>query len=277
MKKVKNIIIAIVSGMFQEGAEKLFSVTEKIKVKVENNFAGRSYVDKLIRDGDAENFIFEFVFSRGGGNRNGGGKYVTLMSTFYPVIKAAINAPEDAEGRAKCAEHIQTAAAKTLYITIPPLLYGSVLTDFIKAMRDAVGANQVDKAWHDLNGQLKKILVLVQAAMDEDVTDSAAIICEYYSFHVIGKGGKSIQVFSGEEGVAAGEIVLVLPKGADGCCYDIKLWNADRTTFTRAQPSDITHATIGGLVSGSTQNVSVAEILHGKLVRESQIIAVKVK
>jgi hypothetical protein len=210
-------------------------------------------------------------------NDRSGKKIFALMSTWVPVITATVNAPEDSEGRAKLAETIQTAAAKTLYVTINPLLYGTVLTALIAAMRAAKGANEIDKAWGDLNKQLKKIMAVVQTTMDDDVTDSAAIICEYYEFHVKGKGGDHTQVFSGEPGVAAGEIDLVLPKGADGSVYDIKLWSADRTTFTRAQPSDITHATVGGLVSGSLQNVSVAEIRHGKLVRESQIIAVRVK
>ena len=199
-----------------------------------------------------------------------------LMSTWNPIVTATINAPDDAEGRAKCAEHIQTDAAKILYITIPPILYGTVLTDLIKAMRDAVGENEVKKAWNDLNAQLKKILALVQACMDEN-PDSAAIICEYYSFHVKGKGGKTTQVFSGEPGVAAGTIDLILPKGEEGCCYDLKVWNADRTAFVRAQPTDLTHVTIGNFVSGSMQNISVAEICHGVLVRESQIIAVRAK
>ena len=214
------------------------------------------------------------VFSQ---DENGNGKMIILMSTWNPMVIATIDAPSDAEGRATCAEHIQTAAAKTLYITIPPILYGTVLTALIAAMRAAKGINQVIKAWGDLNRQLKKIMALVQAAMDEDVTDSAAIICEYYSFHVHGKGGRTGQVFSGHPGVAAGTIDLEFPIGPDGCCYDIKLYNADRTAFVRAQPNDLGHATIGGLVSGSTQNVSVTIIIHGVAGAESQIINVPVK
>src|ERR1035438_7202637 len=162
-------------------------------------------------------FWESLVFSQ---DENGNGKMILLMSTWNPMVIATIDAPDDAEGRAVCAEHIQTAAAKTLYITIPPVLYGTVLTGLITAMRAAKGINQVIKAWGDLNKQLKKIMALVQAAMDDDVTDSAAIICEYYSFHVRGKGGRTGQVFSGHPGVAAGTIDLEFPIGPDGCCYD---------------------------------------------------------
>ena len=219
-------------------------------------------------------FWESLVFSQ---DENGNGKMIILMSTWNPMVIATIDAPDDAEGRAVCAEHIQTAAAKTLYITIPPVLYGTVLTALIVAMRAAVGINQVIKAWGDLNKQLKKIMALVQAAMDDDITDSAAIICEYYSFHVKGKGGAHKQVFSGHPGVAAQTIDLEFPIGPQGCCYDIKLYNADRKAFTRAQPTDNGHATIGDLVSGSKQNVSVTIIIHGVAGDESQIIEVPVK
>ena len=79
-------------------------------------------------------------------NDRSGNKIFVLMSTWNPIVTATINAPDDVEGRAKCAEHIQTAAAKTLYITIDPLLYGTALTDLIKALRDAVGDNEVKHA-----------------------------------------------------------------------------------------------------------------------------------
>ncbi len=203
-------------------------------------------------------------------------KRILAMTTWNPIVRASVNAPDDAEGKAALAERIQTAAALTLYLTIPPALYGTVLTDFIKAMRKAKGANQVIKAWNDLNGQLKKIMILVQACMDADLTDSAAIICEYYAFHVIGKGGAHSQVFSGEPGTAAGEIDLLLPS-LKGCSYGIRLYNAARTSFVWTQPTDVAHATIGGLVSGSLQAVSVTHVLHGEAQEESQIIEVRVK
>ena len=210
-------------------------------------------------------------------SKKGKGIIFVLMSTWTPMVIATIDAPADAEGRAVCAEHIQTASAKILYITIPPLLYGIVLTNLIAAMRAAKGVNQVIKAWGDLNRQLKKIMALVQAAMDADVTGSAAIICEYHSFHVRGKGGRTGQVFSGHQGVAAGEIDLEFPIGPIGCCYDIKLYNAAHKEFVRAQPNDLGHATIGGLVSNSVQAVSVTIIIHGVAEAESQIIEVPVK
>ena len=209
-------------------------------------------------------------------NDRSGNKIFVLMSTWNPIVTATINAPDDVEGRAKCAEHIQTAAAKTLYITIDPLLYGTALTDLIKALRDAVGDNEVKHAWNEVNKVLKQIMALVQAKMDIS-PDLEAIICEYYSFHVKGKGGSHAQVFSGEPGINVGEIDLILPVGPPNCAYDIKLWNADRTAFVRAQASDIATTTIGGLVSGSMQNVSVCIIVHGKKISESQIIAVRVK
>jgi len=204
-------------------------------------------------------------------------KRILAMTTWNPIVRASVNAPDDAEGKAELAERIQTAAAKTLYLTIPPVLYGIVLTDFIKAMRKAKGANAVIKAWNDLNRQLKKILVLVQACMDDDLTDSAAIICEYHAFHVIGKGGKIAQVFEGEPGTEIGEIDLILPTGPQGCAYAIKLYNSARTSFAYTRATDVAHATIGGLVSGSMQAVSVTIVIHGEALDESQIIDVRVK
>ncbi len=298
MKKVKATIILvaiqmvmILNEMFQTiGSLKFFNVIddgrnttpmralkdESLKCKV---LSGTKTVNLANDRSGKKNFGFVFIWNTLVIHEDqiSNVKSIILMSTWTPIVTATIDAPDDAEGRATCAEHIQTAAAKTLYITIPPILYGTVLTGLIAAMRAAVGVNQVIKAWGDLNKQLKKIMALVQAAMDEDTTGSAAIICEYYSFHVKGKGGRTGQVFSGHPGVAAGEIDLEFPIGPQGCCYDIKLYNADRTAFVRAQPNDLGHATIGGLVSGSTQNVSVTIISHGVAEAESQIINVPVK
>ena len=202
---------------------------------------------------------------------------IVAMSVPNPnaVVTACINAPDDAEGKAELGESIQTKGASTTYVTITPSLLTD-LTPLIKAVRDAKTEAEAVLAWYNLNKGLKKIMSPVQDYMDLH-HDLSVVVCEHYGFHVRGKGGNHEQVFSGESGVSTGEIDLILPKGPDGSAYDLKLWNADRTAFTRAQPTDVTHVTVAGLVSGAMQNVSVAEIRHGVKVRESDIIAVRVK
>ena len=275
MKKVKAIVILLAIQLVMS-LERMFRTVRSSKV-VNGIDDERNTTPMLaFKDQFLKSKVFKpFKLVRFANKRNGQ-KVFVLMSTWNPIVKASVNPPDDAEGKAKLAEKIQTAAAKTGYITIDPLLYGTVLTALIKAMRDAVGANQVIKAWNDLNKQLKKIMALVQAAMDEDITDSAAIICEYYEFHVIGKGGSHEQVLSGEPGTAAGEIDLLFPV-LKGCSYTAKLYSADRTTFVYALGTDVAHQTIGGLVSGSMQAVSVIRVLHGVVQEESQIIEVRVK
>ena len=268
-------------SVFQIFLTAIFGVTNSINAVETKSFLrtkkGRAMAAKAAEDEENEGVIFIYEWHSQCDLRDRTGRVIVMMATWNPIVRASVNPPHDAEGKATLGETIQTAAAKTLYVTIDPILYGTVLTGFISAMRKAKGANQVIKAWNDLNGQLNKIKAVVQLCMDEDITDSAAIICEYYAFHVIGKGGRTINVFSGEPGTEVGTIDLILPVGPDGCAYSIKLYNAARTSFAYAQATDVAHATIGGLVPGSNQAVSVTHVIHGVAQDESQIIMVSVK
>ena len=174
---------------------------------------------------------------------------------------------------------VQTCALPicTLYITILPALYGTVLTDLIAAMRAAKGANQVIAAWRNLKAQLDEIMDLVQKYMNTQDSTQAAIVCAYYKFKVKGMGGKSDQVFGGEPGTHAGEIDILFPVGPQGCSYNVKIYNLDRTSFVWNIGTDLAHQTIGGFVSGSLQQISVTIVSHGEVGEESQIIDVRAK
>ncbi len=210
-----------------------------------------------------------------GNDRSGKGIYLMAAPNPNPVITATINAPDSAEGKALLAESIRDKGASTTYVTIPPgqLL---ALTPLIAALRAAVGVAAVDYAWDQLNTKLKLLMRIIQDEMDL-LKPQSVIICVHYGYHPKGRGGSHAQIFGGESGAVAGSIDLIFPIGQDGCCYDIRFWNVARTTYTRALPSDVGHAHIDSLVSGEMQRVSVAEIRHGLLVRESQIIEVRAK
>jgi hypothetical protein len=205
------------------------------------------------------------------------GKMIILagVANPNPVITATISAPVSAEGKAKCAENIQTLGASTTYVSIPPLQLAA-LTPLIAALRAAKGEAAVDYAWNQLNAALKLLMRIVQDTMDANYAQSV-LIAVHYGYHPKGKGGSHAHVFQGAPGALAGTIDMDFPTGPQGCCYDIRLYNADRTTFTRALPSDLAHAIVGGLVSGSLQNISVTQVIHGVEQEESQIIAVRVK
>ena len=143
-------------------------------------------------------------------------------------------------------------------------------------MRAAKGQAQVDYAWNQLNAALKLLMRIVQDYMDSHYAQSV-LIAVHYGYHPKGKGGRHANVFQGAPGAVAGTIDMDFPTGQQGCCYDIRLYNDARTIFTRALPSDLAHAIIGGFVSGSLQNISVTQILHGVEQEESQIIAVRAK
>jgi hypothetical protein len=210
-------------------------------------------------------------------NQDGNVEYVILMSASNPnpVITATISAPDAVEGKAKLAESIRDKGASTEYVTIPPLQL-SALTPLIANLRAAVGEAQVDYAWDQLNTPLKLLMRIIQDAMDANKPQSL-IICVHYGYHAKGRGGKSAQVFGGESGAIVGSIDLTFPVGPPGCCYGVKFWSADRTTFSWSQPTDIGHGHFDGLVSGAMQNVSVVEVAHGVFIRESQIIQVRAK
>jgi len=144
-------------------------------------------------------------------------------------------------------------------------------------MQRAKGANMILAAWRALKAQLDLIMAPVQAKMNTLDPLDAAIVCQYYNFHVKGMGGSHAQVFEGEPGTLAGEIDLILPVGPKGCSYGIKIYNADRTSFLWTQPFDITHLTLGGFVSGSLQQLSVVIVHHGVILSESDIISVRAK
>lgn len=210
-------------------------------------------------------------------NDRAGNKMFALMaaSNPNPVITATISAPDAVEGKAKLAESIRDKGASTEYVTIPPLQL-SALTPLIANLRAAVGVAQVDYAWDQLNAPLKLLMRIIQDAMDANKPQSL-IICVHYGYHAKGRGGKSAQIFGGESGAIVGSIDLTFPVGPQGCCYGVKFWSADRTTFSWTQPTDIGHGHYDGLVSGAMQNVSVVEVYHGVFVRESQIIQVRAK
>lgn len=235
-----------------------------------DNFAGRQLQKHLLEKG-----IVVLLYKMVAGKRKRA-KYFMMMSHMNPVITATMDAPEDAEGRAKLGEKIQLKGLGTLYITISPILLAA-LTPLIKAVRDAVGPEQAETAWDNLNAALKEIMGLVQTFMNHN-RDVAEICCVYYGFKVRGKGGASKQEWGGESGITTGTIDLKFEVGPEGCCYDILLWDRLHTVPpNRAQPTDENHATVPGLVSGALQAVSVNTILHGVVIHESTIIDVRVK
>jgi hypothetical protein len=200
-----------------------------------------------------------------------------ILPVLSHVVTACINPPDSASGKAKLALEIQTAAAGTLYITIPPVLYGTVLDGLIETMQKAKGANQILAAWRALKAQLDLIKAPVQVFMNTLDPIDAAIVCAYYKFHVQGMGGGHAQIFEGEEGTLAGEIDLLFPVGPGECSYTVKIYSADRSTFDYYLGTDLAHQTIPGFVSGSLQQVSVTIVHHGEVVSESDIISVRAK
>jgi len=236
-----------------------------------DNFVGKQMQKNLLMRG-----IIVILYKITGRKRIANGKYFMMMSHMNPAIIAILDAPEDAEGRAKLGEKIQLKGAGTLYITIPPVQL-SDLTPLIKAMRDAVGPAQVQTAWDNLNLALQEIMGLVQTFMNHN-RSVAEVCCVYYGFKVKGKGGKSDQVWGGETGTISGTIDLTFEVGPDRCCYDILLWDPTHAKMLgRAQPTDESTATVPDLISGSLQAVSYNVISHGKLIFESGIIDVRVK
>jgi hypothetical protein len=280
---IKNPVTKVIKATTEcvaTGAKKIDSAIEKIYGEVEaeplsfmhhaDNMRGRQLQKVLFPLGIIV-ILFKFKLKK-----TDYGK-IYILPILSHVVTACIAPPDTAAGKAQQAVDIQTAAAGTLYIIIPPALYGTVLDDLIENMRNAKGANQVLGASRALNAQLDLIMAPVQAKMNTLNPIDAAIVCAYYKFHVKGMGGKHEQVFEGETGTQAGEVDLILPVGPVGCAYGIKIYNLDRTSFVYTEPTDITHLTLGGFVPGSAQQLSVVIVSHGKFVSESQIISVRAK
>src|ERR1035437_5346948 len=271
MKNIKLNIIQLILIIWLKISEVTKSVAEKVatiavpvikKIKIIHRLDNRDgkYLQKTLLERGIIVILYKLKIKR---SRYGTYYILPILSH---VVTACIAPPDTADGKAQLAVDIQTAAAGTLYITIPPALYGTVLDGLITNMRNAKGANQVLAASRALNKQLDLIMAPIQAKMNTLDPIDAAIVCAYYKFHVKGMGGSHAQVFEGETGTQAGEVDLILPVGPVGCAYGIKIYNLDRTSFVYTEPTDITHLTLGGFVSGSLQQLSVVIVSHGKFV-----------
>src|ERR1035437_5283989 len=188
------------------------------------------------------------------------------------VITACINAEQTKKSRVDIANYILLKAPLTTYVSIPPGLI-TPLSGMIAAENNATNETEFNAAWFILNPQLKKIMAVVQEGMDADIVHSE-IICDFYGFHVKGKGGSHIQHFEGFRGSITGTVLMLAPVGPKGCAYEWVRWDATRTIPTIIKTSTYAHCTLTGQVSNVPFDISVNAIIGEDAVEESGLISV---
>ena len=279
MKNFRIFAIVVMSYLLEGkmvAAEVVKAIKEDGTFSFPNTAIGRALASKLRHTEGYENSIIILTDDHGTGLKLERGKPIILMSVIDPNVAIVLvpNMSDDFHDRVDEAEAmIAEWTTNHTYVTVPTLQIAAVTT-LKTAYKNSKGDARKGKYTKMMEG-INGVMFLYQTACNLN-RDSCFEIAASGKFHIRGKGGSVAQVFSGESGTAAGEIDFIFPV-LDGCVYIIKLYNAARTSWVYAEATDISTTTIGGLVSGSMQNVSVTHKIHGVMQTESQIIEVRVK
>jgi len=235
-----------------------------------DNFAGRQLQKNLLLKGIV---VILYKLQR---RRTKYGTYF-IMPIVNPneVITACINADATKASRFSTGTNIYEKSLLTTWLTIPGTLSGPLVA-MLLALSNATTQAEIDAAWFILNPQLKKVMNFVQEGMDADRVNSI-VICNFYGFHVRGKGGKSEQHFEGFTGTVTGSADFLAPVGPRGCCYQWNLWNAGRTIPVIIKTSTWAHATIANQPSKTSILISVDAVIGETVVEEGVIMEVMTK